>query len=150
MKIAVGSDHAAFGLKQKIVDRLKNQGYQVEDFGTHTAESCDYPPIAAAVGRAVAGHQADRGVLLCGTGIGMSIAANKIPGVRAALVYSVRTAEGTRDHNDTNVLVLAGREFPDDENLKMLDAWMKTPFSGDERHLRRLAQITALETGGAS
>jgi ribose 5-phosphate isomerase B len=148
MNIAVGSDHAAYALKLKVVERLKAQGHHVEDLGAHSEASCDYPPIAEVVGRQVAGGKAERGVLMCGTGIGMSIAVNKVPGVRAALVYSEKVAAATRDHNDSNVLVLAGREFTIDENLRMLDAWMKTPFSNDERHQRRIAQISDIERQG--
>jgi len=148
MNIAIGSDHAAFGLKGLVLERLKGQGHQVEDCGTDSAASCDYPPIAEAVAKRVAEGKAERGVLMCGTGIGMSIAANKVPGVRAALVYSERVAAGTRDHNDSNVLVLAGREFSNDENLRMLDIWMKTPYSNEERHQRRLKQIQEIERKG--
>jgi ribose 5-phosphate isomerase B len=150
MKIAIGSDHAAFELKGLILDRLKSLGHQVEDLGTHTSASCDYPPIAEAVAKRVSEGKAERGVLMCGTGIGMSIAANKVPGVRAALVYSEKVAAGTRDHNDSNVLVLAGREFSNEENLRMLDVWMKTPFSNEDRHVRRLKQISEIERNNPS
>jgi ribose 5-phosphate isomerase B len=150
MNIAVGSDHAAFGLKQKVVERLRAMGHQVEDLGTNSTAACDYPPIARDVAERVAGGKAERGVLMCGTGIGMSIAANKVPGVRAALVYSEKVAAGTRDHNDSNVLVLAGREFEDEANLRMMEVWMGTPYSGEERHRRRLKQIEDIEKRGGS
>lgn len=148
MKIAVGSDHAAFGLKTKVIERLRSQGHSVEDLGTHSEASCDYPPVAFDVAGRVSQGAAERGILMCGTGIGMSIAANKVAGVRAALVYSERVAAGTRDHNDSNVLVLAGREFSDEANLRMMDVWMATPFSQGDRHKRRLEEISNYETNG--
>ena len=150
MNIAIGADHAAFELKGLVLERLKSQGYQVADLGTHSSASCDYPPIAEAVAKEVSEGKAERGVLMCGTGIGMSIAANKVPGVRAALVYNESVAAGTRDHNDSNVLVLAGREFSNEENLRMLDIWMQTPFSNAERHQRRIRQITDIERNGGA
>ena len=145
MKISVGADHAGYALKLKILDLLKKRGCTVVDLGTHSPDSCDYPGYAEAVGKSVASGETDLGVLACGTGIGMLIVANKIPGVRAALCYNQKVAVETRQHNDSNVIVLPGREFPVEENLKILEAWLGTSFTNEERHARRVRMIREIE-----
>jgi ribose 5-phosphate isomerase B len=144
MRIAIGSDHRGYLVKEKLIRVLEQLGHDVEDNGTHDSRSVDYPDIASAVSRKVAGGIADRGILICGTGIGMCIAANKIAGVRAAPCHDELTAEIIRRHNDANVLclsadMLGGREFD-----RMVEVWLDTPFDGG-RHLRRLKKIAELE-----
>ncbi|HVM33687.1 MAG TPA: ribose 5-phosphate isomerase B [bacterium] len=145
MKIAIGADHAGFELKQRLVEHLKGQGHQVQDFGSNSPEPSDYPKFAFPVAESVAQKQNDRGILICGNGIGMSIVANKVPGVRAALTMTEKMAKDTREHNDSNVLVLAGRDLPDENNLKITDIWLSTPFSNAERHARRVGEIQEIE-----
>lgn len=145
MKIAIGSDHAGFELKQVLLQHLKGKGHQVEDLGAYNEEASDYPVFGEKVARAVSQGQVDRGIVVCGNGIGMSIVANKVPGVRAALVFTDKMAEQTRSHNDSNVLSLAGRDLPVETNLKLTDIWLATPFSNAERHVRRVEEITELE-----
>ncbi len=145
MKIAIGSDHAGFDLKQVLVQHLKQEGHQIEDVGAYNAESSDYPVFGEKVAKAVASKTADRGIVVCGNGIGMSIVANKVPGVRAALVFTEKMAEQTRSHNDSNVLSLAGRDLPQETNLKLADIWLKTPFSNVDRHVRRVDEIKEIE-----
>ena len=146
MRIAIGSDHAAFSLKQTLTEHLKKTGYPaVTDFGTTTdTVSCDYPDIAFAVGEAVASRKADRGVLLCGTGVGMSIAANKIPGVYAAHCHDVETARLSRLHNNSNVLTMGARILPPGLASEILDTWLSTNFE-EGRHCRRLSKIVDYE-----
>ena len=144
MKIALGSDHAGFELKEKIKHKLQFQGVTIDDRGTHSADSCDYPDYAQAVADEVAAHGADFGILVCGTGIGMSIAANKVPGIRAARVVRESDAELSREHNDANVLTLGARVTGDDEAFKIIDKWLATPFAGG-RHGRRVDKIMAIE-----
>jgi ribose 5-phosphate isomerase B len=143
MKIAVGADHAGFALKQKVVELLKGSGHEVMDRGTDTEDSCDYPDYAAAVSRDVASGRAERGVLVCSTGIGMSITANKFRGIRAALGSSAAEIRLARGHNDANVLTLGAR-FPKGDAAEMLEAFLSTPFDGG-RHARRVSKISALE-----
>ena len=145
MKIAIGADHAGFELKQRLVEHLKSQGHQVQDFGTNSPEPADYPDYAFPVAESVAHQQNERGILICGNGIGMSIVANKVPGIRAALSVTEKMAKATREHNDSNILVLAGRDLPADSNLKITDVWMATPFSNADRHVRRVEEIKAIE-----
>ncbi len=145
MKIAIGADHAGFDLKQALVKHLREKGHQVEDMGAPNAEPSDYPIYGEKVAEAVATRRADRGIVVCGNGIGMSIVANKVPGVRAALVFTEKMAEQTRTHNDSNVLSLAGRDLPLDTNLKLADIWLNTPFSNVDRHVRRVGEIADLE-----
>ncbi len=145
MKIAIGADHAGFDLKQALVKHLREKGHQVEDMGAPNAESSDYPIYGEKVAEAVATRQADRGIVICGNGIGMSIVANKVPGVRAALVFTEKMAEQTRAHNDSNVLSLAGRDLPLETNMKLADIWLTTPFSNVDRHVRRVGEISDLE-----
>ncbi len=144
MKLAVGMDHAAFALKEELLSFLRALGHTVVDKGTCDASSCDYPDFAAAVARAVASGECDRGVLLCGTGIGMSIAANKIPGIRAALVGDEKSAELSRQHNDANVFCAGARLHPTLRIAELLKIWLSTPFEGG-RHQRRVDKISALE-----
>lgn len=146
MKLAVGMDHAAFPLKEELLGVLRALGHTVVDLGTCDAGSCDYPDFAAAVARAVASGECDRGVLLCGTGIGMSIAANKIPGIRAALIGDEKSAELSRQHNDANVFCAGARLHPTLRIAELLKIWLSTPFEGG-RHQRRVDKITALEKG---
>ena len=142
--VALGADHAGFQLKEALKGWLIEHGYQVVDHGTHSAESVDYPDYAAQVGEAVADHKVERGVLVCGTGIGMTIAANKVPGVRAALCSDIYTARMSREHNDANVLTLGGRLMGPEMALDILKMWLETDFAGD-RHRRRIGKIADLE-----
>lgn len=144
MKIAVGSDHGGIHLKELLKGWLQDRGIEVRDLGTYTEESCDYPDIAAAVCREVTGGTAERGILVCGTGIGMSIAANKIHGIRAALCTDVFSAEMSREHNDANVLCLGERVTGPGLGERILRAWLETDFAGG-RHERRVGKMMALE-----
>ena len=139
--IAIGSDHGGFELKQEIMAHLEKRGLEYKDFGTYTPESCDYPVYGKAVARAVASGECERGIIICGTGIGISITANKIPGIRAALCTDCFCAEATRLHNDANILALGGRVVGPGLALKIVDTFLDTPFSGDERHKRRISMI---------
>lgn len=144
MRIAVGSDHAGFTLKHTLVAHLRAQGHEVDDLGTHVNTSCDYPDFAAAVGRAVSEGAADRGLLVCGSGIGMAIAANKIAGVRAAVVSDTFSAHASREHNDANVLCLGERVVGAGLARDILDVWVNASFEGG-RHAGRVAKINALD-----
>ena len=141
--IAIGSDHGGFELKQAIMAHLKSRGLEYKDYGTYSTESCDYPEYGRAVARAVTAGECERGILICGTGIGISITANKIPGIRAALCTDCFMAEATRLHNDANILALGGRVVGEGLALKIVDTFLDTPFSNDERHKRRIAKIEA-------
>ena len=145
MKIAIGADHAGFETKQALVAHLKSLGHQVTDMGASNAEASDYPLFAESVAKAVASKAAERGIVVCGNGIGMAIAANKVPGIRAALVFTEMMAKDTREHNDSNVLSLAGRDLPVETNLKLADIWLNTPFTNVERHSRRIGEISEIE-----
>ena len=142
--IALGADHAGYELKEALKGWLINHGFQVLYLGTHSTESVDYPDYAALVGESVADHKVERGLLICGTGIGMSVAANKIPGVRAALCGDLYTARMSRDHNNANVLVLGGRLMGADMAADILQAWLETDFAGG-RHARRVEKIADIE-----
>ncbi len=144
MKVALGSDHAGFGIKTAVGKYLAAHGIVVEDFGTFSAESVDYPDYAEKVGLAVRKGQADRGVLVCGTGMGVCIAANKIHGIRAAAPWDAETARLSRQHNDANVLCLSGRHMQEPLALEILRIWLETPFDAG-RHQRRIDKITRLE-----
>jgi ribose 5-phosphate isomerase B len=145
MKIAIGADHAGFELKNQLGDILRQSGHEVCDFGTNSAESADYPDYAARVAKAVASGIVERGVLVCGSGVGMSIAANKVRGVRAAVGVSLEEVRLTRAHNNLNVLTLGAR-FTDAEMARqLLQVFLETPFEGG-RHARRVAKISQLET----
>ncbi|MBR0039850.1 MAG: ribose 5-phosphate isomerase B [Oscillospiraceae bacterium] len=139
--IAIGCDHGGFDLKQEIMAHLEKRGLEYKDFGTYTKDSCDYPVYGRAVAKAVASGECDRGIIICGTGIGISITANKIPGIRAALCTDCFCAEATRQHNDANILALGGRVVGAGLALKIVDTFLDTPFSGDERHKRRISMI---------
>ena len=139
--IAIGSDHGGFLLKQEIMQHLAQRGESFYDFGTYTEESCDYPDYGKTVARAVASGEYDRGILICGTGIGISIAANKVPGIRAAVCGDCFSAEATRLHNDANILALGARVVGPGLALKIVDTFLDTPFSNDVRHLRRIGKI---------
>ncbi len=145
MKIAIGSDHGGYVLKEFIYQYLLEEGYEVTDFGTHDEESCDYPVYAQKVAEAVSAGKYQRGILLCGTGIGVSIAANKVPGIRCALVSDCYSARSTRQHNDSNVLAMGGRTLGPEVALEIVKTWINTDFDGG-RHQRRIDLITELET----
>jgi len=144
MKIAIGADHAGFALKEQIRRRLVDEGHEVLDFGTDSGESCDYPDFAQPVAREVAQGRVDRGILVCSTGIGMAIAANKVAGVRAAPAQSDDEVRLTREHNDANVLTLGARYLDEQRAAGLVDLFLDTEFSGG-RHARRLAKIAQLE-----
>ena len=139
--IAIGSDHGGFELKQAIMAHLDKRGLEYKDFGTYDKASCDYPEYGKAVAHAVASGEYERGIIICGTGIGISISANKVPGIRAALCTDCFMAEATRLHNDANILALGGRIVGEGLALKIVDTFLDTPFSNDERHIRRISKI---------
>jgi ribose 5-phosphate isomerase B len=144
LRIAVGSDHAGFALKEKVRKYLVNQGFQVEDLGTRSADSVDYPDFAEKVATRVAAKEAKFGVLICGTGLGMAMSANKIPGIRATPVTDTISACLAREHNDANVLALGARITDEATAEKILDTWLWTPFGGG-RHARRVQKIDAID-----
>lgn len=146
MKIIIGCDHGGFDLKEKIAPFLKSSGHEVVDIGAHSPQSVDYPGYAVRVARAVAGGEADRGILICGSGLGMCITANRISGVRAVQVSEPYAARMSRRHNNSNVLCLGGRLIGPDLALEVVDTWLKEPFEGG-RHERRLELIEALTVG---
>jgi len=149
MKIAIAADHAGFVLKEKLRQRLAEDGHEVTDFGPANAESCDYPDYAQPVAHEVAAGRADRGVLVCSTGIGMAMAANKIAGVRAAPAVSEDEVRLTREHNDANVLTLGARYVDEDQARKMTRIFLHTDFAGG-RHARRVAKIAQMEQSPGS
>ena len=142
--IALGADHAGYELKQILRQWLSEQGHLVSDYGTHSTESVDYPDIAAAVARAVGVGAAERGLLVCGSGVGMAIAANKVAGIRAAVAGDVVTARLCREHNDTNVLALGARATGRDVAVAIVHAWLETPFAGG-RHALRVEKLGVLD-----
>jgi len=144
MKIAIGADHGGFRLKGVLVEFLKRRGYEVKDFGTFSEESCDYPIIGYEVAKAVSTRKFSRGILICKTGIGMCIVANKVRGIRAALCDRVDIAISSRQHNDANILVLAANIVSDDMAKKIVKAWLATSSLGG-RHRRRVMQINQIE-----
>ncbi len=144
MRIAIGADHAGFALKTQLVEFLVAGGHEIDDLGTSSDESVDYPDFGAAVGRAVAGGGAEVGVCVCGTGIGISIAANKIPGVRAAVVHDVTSARMAKEHNDANVVCLGARLVGPQVAVEALDTFLSSSWQAG-RHERRITKITALE-----
>ncbi len=141
MRIAIGSDHAGFKLKEIIKNYLKRKNIDFKDYGTNSSESVDYPDYAYLVAEAVARGEFDRGILLCGSGVGMVVVANKVRGIRAVNAYDTYTAKQSRQHGDCNVLCLAGRKLSRAKATKIVDVWLKTKFSGEERHLRRIRKI---------
>lgn len=139
--IAIGSDHGGFELKKEVMVHLDARGLEYKDFGTYSDASCDYPVYGKAVAKAVASGECERGIIICGTGIGISIAANKVHGIRAALCGDCFSAEATRQHNDANVLALGARVVGPGLALKIVDTFLDTPFSNSERHIRRIEMI---------
>jgi ribose 5-phosphate isomerase B len=146
MKVAIGSDHRGFEAKQQIQAIITQMGHECQDFGTDGSRPVDYPDLAYVVAKAVSERQVDRAILICATGLGMSIAANKVKGIRAALCHDELSAHVARDHNDTNVLCLSGDQIGEVLLRKIVEAWLSTEFSGG-RHQRRVNKITAIEEG---
>lgn len=145
MTIAIGCDHGALALKNKVVEHLEKQGHTVKDFGTYTLDSCDYPDFAAAAARAVAAGECEKGIVLCTTGIGVSISANKVNGIRCALLSDLMSARMTREHNDTNMMALGAAVVGEGLALEIVDTWLNTAFSQAPRHQRRIDKVMALE-----
>ena len=139
--IGIGSDHGGFALKEAIKKHLEERGLEYKDYGTYSDASCDYPVYGRAVAKAVAAGECQLGILICGTGIGISITANKVPGVRAALCSDCFSAEATRLHNNANILALGARVLGEGLAFKIVDTFLDTPFSNDERHIRRISMI---------
>lgn len=139
--IAIGCDHGGYQLKQEIIGYLEEQGIAYKDFGCYDENSVDYPIYAKKVTKAIVTKEAEQGILICGTGIGISIAANKVKGIRAALCHDCFSAQATREHNDANVLALGARVVGTGHALKIVDTFLNTEFSQDERHINRIAQI---------
>jgi RpiB/LacA/LacB family sugar-phosphate isomerase len=146
MRIVVGADHAGYILKQEVGEALRQAGHDVLDVGTNSTAPVDYPDSAEAVARAVTSGQAERGVLICGSGVGASVAANKLPGIRAAVCHDTYSAHQGVEHDDMNVLVLGGRIVGPALALELVRAFVAARFSGEERHVRRLGKVKALET----
>lgn len=145
MKIAIGADHAGYRLKDEIVPFILSLGHEIEDLGCDCNQSVDYPDYALPVADRVVSGQADRGILICGTGIGMSIAANKVPGIRCALVHDLFSAKATREHNDTNVLAMGERVIGPGVAQEIIRVWLETPFSNGERHVGRVNKVKQIE-----
>ncbi len=145
MKISIGCDHGGFALKNILAAHLEKQGHQVLDCGTYSPDSCDYPDFAAAAAKAVVSGQCEKGIVLCTTGIGVSISANKIRGVRCALLSDPWSAKMTRLHNDANMMALGAGVVGENLALEIVDTWLGTEFSGEERHRRRIDKVIALE-----
>lgn len=139
--IGIASDHGGYALKEELIKHLEDKGYELNDYGCYTDESCDYPDYALKVTDAILSGECEKGILLCGTGIGMSITANKVKGIRAALCGDCFSAEATRLHNDTNVLCIGARVTGPELAFKIADIFLSTEFSGDERHVRRIEKI---------
>lgn len=145
MKIAIGCDHGAYTLKKTIVSFLEKKGYTVKDFGCFNPGSCDYPDFCGAAARAVASGECQKGIVLCTTGIGASIAANKVRGIRCALLSDVLSARLTREHNDTNMMALGAGIVGENLALEIVQVWLNTEFSNEERHKKRIQKVMALE-----
>ena len=145
MKIAIGADHGGFNLKKEIVALLEDLGHEYKDFGTHSADSIDYPDVAIPVAEAVAAGEFDRGILICGTGIGIGIAANKVKGIRAALVHDSFSAKATRQHNDSNIMTMGERVIGPGLALDLVTTWLDTDFEGG-RHSNRVDKMRAYES----
>ena len=139
--VAIACDHGGYAYKQMLMQHLEDRGISYQDYGTYSTDSCDYPDFAAPVAKAVATGEAEKGILICETGIGMSIAANKVHGVRAALCGDTYSAKATREHNDANVLCLGAKVISEAKALEITDIFLDTPFSGAERHVRRISKI---------
>lgn len=144
MKIALGSDHGGFELKGEIISFLKDNGYEIKDFGTNSTDSCDYADYAIKVSEAVAAKECDFGILICGTGIGIGIAANKVPGIRAALCSDTFSAHATREHNNANILTMGQRVVGVGLALDIVKTFLTSEFEGD-RHIRRIEKISEIE-----
>ncbi|MBR5569388.1 MAG: ribose 5-phosphate isomerase B [Oscillospiraceae bacterium] len=145
MKIAIACDHGALELKNTVKAHLEKQGHVLQDFGTHTLDSCDYPDFAGAAAKAVAAGECERGIVLCTTGIGVSITANKVDGIRCALLSDVMSARMTREHNDTNMMALGAGVVGTMLALEIVDTWVGTEFSHQERHQRRIDKLMSYE-----
>ena len=145
MKIAIGCDHGALALKNAVIAHLEAKGHEVVNFGTDTLASCDYPDYAGAAAKAVASGECEKGIVLCTTGIGVSIAANKVKGIRCALLSDVMSARLTREHNDTNMMAMGAGVVGQMLALEIVDTWLNTEFSHGERHQRRIDKMMALE-----
>ena len=145
MKISLGCDHGGLELKNEIKAHLEARGFECRDFGTYTKDSCDYPDYARPAAAAVASGECERGILVCTTGIGVSITANKVNGVRCALLHDKMSARLTREHNDTNMMALGAGVVGPMLALEIVDTWLDTPFSGVERHQRRIDKVMAIE-----
>ena len=147
MKIILAADHRGHAMKERVAALLKERGHTVIDMGTNSSRSCDYPDLGYKAARAIAEGKAERGILICGTGIGMSIVANKVAGIRAAVCHDELTAQISRRHNDANVLCLAADILGDDVAKRIVEAWLDTPFESGGRHSRRVGKIQAVEQG---
>ena len=145
MKIAIACDHGALALKNLVISHLTKKGYEMVNFGTDTLDSCDYPDFAGPAAQAVADGKCEKGIVLCTTGIGVSITANKVKGVRCALLSDLMSARLTREHNDTNMMAIGAGVVGENLALEIVDTWLGTEFSGDERHQRRIDKVMALE-----
>ena len=145
MKIALGCDHGALELRNAVAEHLKKNGCEVMDFGTYTPASCDYPDFAEKAAKAVAAGVCDKGIVMCTTGIGISIAANKVSGIRCALLHDTWSAKMTREHNDTNMMALGAAVTGEMLALEIVDTWLGTEFSGEAKHQRRIDKVMALE-----
>ena len=145
MQIALGCDHGALDMTNALVAHLEKRGFEVVDFGTHTLASCDYPDFVEPAAKAVASGECDKGIVLCTTGIGVSIAANKVHGIRCALLSDLMSARLTREHNDTNMMALGAGVVGQMLALEIVDTWLDTDFSHNERHQRRIDKVMALE-----
>ena len=145
MRIVVGSDHGGYSLKQDVADELRRDGHEVLDVGTSTVEPVDYPDYAEAVGKAVLDGRAERGVLICGSGVGACVAANKLPGIRAAICHDSYSAHQGVEHDNMNILVLGGRIVGPELAHDLVRAYVAAQFTAEDRHVRRLAKVTALE-----
>ena len=145
MKIAMGCDHGAFALKNVVKAHLEGKGYEVCDYGTYSLDSCDYPDFAEKAAKAVAAGECEKGIVLCTTGIGISIAANKVKGIRCALLHDIWSAKMTREHNDTNMMAMGAAIVGEMLAKQIVDTWLGTEFSGEAKHQRRIDKITAIE-----
>ena len=145
MKIAIGCDHGALALKNTVKAHLEKQGYEVCDYGTYTLDSCDYPDFAEKAAKAVASGECEKGIVLCTTGIGISIAANKVKGIRCALLADIWSAKMTREHNDTNMMAMGAAIVGEMLGLQIVDTWLGTEFSNEAKHQRRIDKTMALE-----
>lgn len=139
--IALGCDHGGFALMKEVIAHLEERGLQYKNFGTFSDASCDYPEFAHKVAKSVASGECEKGILICGTGIGISISANKVKGIRCALCHDVFSAKATREHNDANILAMGGRIIGPGHAIMVVDTFLDTPFSNEERHIRRINQI---------